>query len=91
MEARSFALSSDSPPLIADMATVVDVSWDLILRVEKGRGPLSHGRESGMDEGQCWEVKGGAAGKASGRGGDRHCYLLNVKKVSMKRTRSLGS
>ena len=27
--------------------------------VGKGRGPLRHGRESEMDEGQCWEVKGG--------------------------------
>lgn len=45
-----------------------------------------------MDEGQCLEVKGRVAGKASGRGGDRHCYLMNVKKVSMKRTRlQLGS
>lgn len=62
------------------------------MTVGKGRGPLRHGRESEMDEGQCLEVKGrGVAGKASGRGGDRHCYLLNVKKVSMKRTRSLGS
>lgn len=45
LEARSFALPPDSAPLIADMATVVDVSWDLILRVGKGRGPLRHGRE----------------------------------------------
>ena len=27
--------------------------------VGKGRGPLRHGSESEMDEGQCWEVKGG--------------------------------
>ena len=68
LEARSFALSPDSAPLIADMATVIDVSWDLILRVGKGRGPLRHGRELGMDEGQSWEVKGWGCWKGIWKG-----------------------
>jgi len=44
---------------------------------------------SGVHEGQCWGD--GVARKTSGREGDGHRYLPNVKKVSVKRTWSLGS
>ena len=52
----------------------------------EGRRPLNHGRDSGIDEGQFWEMKRGmnVAGKTSGRGGDGHQYLLNAKKVSIR-------
>ena len=86
LEARSFALSPDSAPLIEDMAATLLVSWDLIPGVGEGRRPLNHGRDSGIDEGQFWEMKRGmnVAGKTSGRGGDGHQYLLNAKKVSIR-------